>query len=161
MRLRSFITVGSRCRAALRCTLLPAIALAGLIATLPAMAAQTLGPVTDDIGVLRVPKGAPIQIGGMWVLSGADTALGLDERRGVEIAFKDVGGKVLGHPLKLNAEDDQCNAEGGQTAATKLAANPQIVVVLGPACSSVATPGAPILWQAGIVDICTPAPRRR
>jgi branched-chain amino acid transport system substrate-binding protein len=89
------------------------------------------------------------------VLSGADTALGLDEKRGVEIAFKDMGGKLLGHPLKLNAEDDGCNAEGGQTAATKLAANPQTVIVLGPACSSAATPGAPILWQQGIVDICT------
>jgi branched-chain amino acid transport system substrate-binding protein len=120
-----------------------------------AMAAQTVGPVTDDIGVILIPKGAPVQIGGTWVLSGPDTALGLDERRGVEIAFKDVGGQVLGHSLKLNAEDDQCNAEGGQTAATKLAANPQTVVVLGPACSSVATPGAPILWQAGIVEICT------
>ena len=27
--------------------------------------------------------------------------------------------------------------------------------MLGPACSSAATPGAPILWQQGIVDICT------
>jgi branched-chain amino acid transport system substrate-binding protein len=129
-------------------------AVALLVAT-PAAMAVTVGPVTDDIGVVRIPKGAPIQIGGMWVISGADTALGLDEQRGVQIAFKDLGGKVLDHPLKLNTEDDQCNAEGGQTAATKLAANPQTVVVLGPACSSVATPGAPILWQAGIVDICT------
>jgi branched-chain amino acid transport system substrate-binding protein len=118
-------------------------------------AAQTVGPVTDDIGVLRIPKGAPIQIGGSWVLSGPDTALGLDEKRAVEMNFKEMGGKLLGHPLKLNAEDDTCNAEGGQTAATKLAANPQTVAVLGPACSSAATPGAPILWQQGIVEICT------
>lgn len=118
-------------------------------------AAQTLGPVTDPIGVVRIPKGAPLQIGGMWVISGPDTALGLDEQRGVEVAFKDVGGKVFGHPLKLDTEDDQCNAEGGQTAATKLASNPQLFVVLGPACSSVATPGAPILWQQGITNICT------
>ena len=111
--------------------------------------------MTDDLGVIRIAKGAPIQIGAYWVLSGADTALGLDEKRGVEIAFKELGGKVLGHPLKLNAEDDGCNAEGGQTAATKLAANPQTVIVLGPACSSAATPGAPILWQQGVVDICT------
>jgi branched-chain amino acid transport system substrate-binding protein len=117
--------------------------------------AATVGPVTDDIGVIRIAKGAPVQIGAYWVLSGADTALGLDEKRGVEIAFKDVGGKLLDHPLKLNAEDDGCNAEGGQTAATKLAANPQTVIVLGPGCSSAATPGAPILWQAGIVNICT------
>ena len=117
--------------------------------------AATVGPVTDDLGVIRIAKGAPIQIGAYWVLSGADTALGLDEKRGVEIAFKELGGNVLGHPLKLNAEDDGCNAEGGQTAATKLAANPQTAIVLGPACSSAATPGAPILWQQGIVNICT------
>ncbi len=134
--------------------LLSALALVAAAALVPATAA-TMGPVTDDIGVVKIPKGAPIQFGGMWVLSGADTALGLDERRGVEIAFKDVGGKVMGHALKLDAEDDTCNAEGGQTAATKLASNPQIIVVLGPACSSVATPGAPILWQQGITNICT------
>jgi branched-chain amino acid transport system substrate-binding protein len=120
----------------------------------PAPAAQTLGPVTDDIGVIRIAKGAPVQIGAYWVLSGADTALGLDSRRGAELAFKDAGGIILGHPIKFNVEDDQCNAEGGQTAATKLAANPQTAVVLGPACSSAATPGAPILWQAGITNIC-------
>jgi branched-chain amino acid transport system substrate-binding protein len=133
---------------------LPTVLIAGSL-TLPAMAAQTLGPVTDDIGVIRIPKGAPIQIGAYWVLSGPDTALGLDSRRGAEVAFKDFGGAIDGHPIKFNVEDDQCNAEGGQTAATKLASNPQTVIVLGGACSSAATPAAPILWQAGIVNICT------
>ncbi len=132
------------------------IAAAGIVlGAAVAQAAQTLGPVTDELGVLRIPKGAPIQVGGMWVLSGPDTALGLDSKRAVEIAFKDMGGKLLGHPLKLNAEDDTCNAEGGQTAATKLASNPQTVVVLGSACSSASTPAAPILWQQGITEICT------
>jgi branched-chain amino acid transport system substrate-binding protein len=131
------------------------LAAAALSIVAQAATAATVGPVTDDLGVIRIAKGAPIQIGAYWVLSGADTALGLDEKRGVEIAFKELGGSVLGHPLKLNAEDDSCNAEGGQTAATKLAANPQTVIVLGPACSSAATPGAPILWQQGIANICT------
>src|SRR5246127_145338 len=131
------------------------LAAATLLSMAYTASAATVGPVTDDLGVIRIAKGAPIQIGAYWVLSGADTALGLDEKRGVEIAFKELGGKTLGHPLKLNAEDDGCNAEGGQTAATKLAANPQTVIVLGPACSSAATPGAPILWQQGITNICT------
>jgi hypothetical protein len=30
----------------------------------PLSAAQTLGPVTDDIGVIKIPAGGPIQIGG-------------------------------------------------------------------------------------------------
>ena len=99
-------------------------------------AAETKGPVTDDLGVLAIPKGAPIQIGAYWVMSGADSALGIDEQRGVEIAIKDQGGTLLGHPIKLNTEDDGCGPEGGQTAATKLAANPNTVIVLGPAnCS--------------------------
>lgn len=126
-----------------------------LLCTLPVRSAQTIGPVTDEIGVFKIPKGAPIQVGGYWVLTGPDTALGLDSRRGAEIAIKDLGGQLLGHPVKLNVEDDQCNAEGGQTAATKLASNPQTVIVLGGACSSAATPAAPILWQVGITNICT------
>ncbi|HEX5326866.1 MAG TPA: branched-chain amino acid ABC transporter substrate-binding protein [Acetobacteraceae bacterium] len=132
-------------------------AVAGFALLLGAQAAgaATVGPVTDPLGVIRIPKGAPIVIGDYLVLSGPDTALGLDEKRGIEIAIKDVGDKLLGHPIKLDSEDDQCNAEGGQTAATKLAATPNMVIVLGPACSSAATPGAPILWQAGIVNICT------
>ena len=108
-----------------------------------AAATETKGPVTDDIGVLVIPKGAPIQIGAYWVMSGADSALGIDEKRGVEIAIKDQGGTLVGHPIKLNVEDDGCNAEGGQTAATKLAASPNTAIVLGPACSSAATSGAP------------------
>jgi branched-chain amino acid transport system substrate-binding protein len=127
----------------------------GLLVSSAAQAAVTKGPVTDEIGVLVIPKGAPIVIGGYWVLSGADAGLGIDEKRGVELALKDQGGALLGHPLKLIAEDSGCSAEGGQTAATKLASHSEIVAVVGPACSSEATPGAPILWKAGIIDICT------
>ncbi|MBV9753204.1 MAG: branched-chain amino acid ABC transporter substrate-binding protein [Hyphomicrobiales bacterium] len=130
---------------------------AALAVAATANAAETKGPVTDDIGVLVIPKGAPIQIGAYWVMSGADSALGIDEKRGVEIAVKDIGGKLVGHPIKLNVEDDGCNAEGGQTAATKLSSNPATAIVIGPACSSAATPGAPILWKAGITDIDTAA----
>src|SRR5580698_5704449 len=134
------------------CVALAAVALAAAPA---ARAAETKGPVTDDIGVIVIPKDAPIQLGAYWVMSGADSALGIDEKRGVEIAIKDQGGTLAGHPVKLSVEDDGCNAEGGQTAATKLAANPNTAIVLGPACSSAATAGAPILWKAGISDIAT------
>lgn len=142
------------CLARLQISPLPLLICPLLLLAQPVPAAQTIGPVTDEIGVIRIPKAAPVQIGAYWVLSGPDTALGLDSRRGAQIAIHDLGGKILGHPIKLNVEDDQCSAEGGQTAAIKLAANPQTVIVLGPGCSSAATPGAPILWQAGITNIC-------
>lgn len=110
-------------------------------------------PIEDPVGVVKVREGEPIVIGGWWVQSGPDAALGIDQRRAVEIAFDEVDNKILGHPIRFLAEDSACNAEGGQNAATKLAANRQMVVALGPACSSAATPGAPILWKAGIPSI--------
>ena len=128
-------------------------AAAVLAAATPSFAAQTMGPVTDDIGVIKLAKGEPFQLGLYTVLSGPDTPLGLDQKRGVEIAIDDMGGKIIDHPIKLVAEDGGCSAEGGQTAATKLAANQKIPVVLGEACSSATVPGAPILWKAGIPSI--------
>src|SRR5260370_7383275 len=83
-----------------------------------AQSAETKGPVTDEIGVLVIPKGAPIQIGGYWVLSGADTALGLDQNRAVEIAIKEKG-KLVGHPIKFSAQHSLRNAQGAQTPPTK------------------------------------------
>lgn len=112
--------------------------------------AETVGPVTDDVGVVRIPKGQPILIGGLMVLSGPDIALGLDSSRGAEIAFDDHKNMLVGHPIKYLPEDGQCSVEGGQTGATRLAANKQIVAVIGTACSSESRGGAPILWNAGM-----------
>ncbi|MDA0702619.1 MAG: branched-chain amino acid ABC transporter substrate-binding protein [Proteobacteria bacterium] len=115
-----------------------------------AIAAKADDHVKDPIGVVKLQKGEPIVIGFMGVLSGADTSLGLDELRGVQIAMEDWGEAIDGHPLRVIEEDSLCSAEGGQTAATKLAANQKVVAVAGPSCSSAAVPGAPILWKSGI-----------
>jgi branched-chain amino acid transport system substrate-binding protein len=115
--------------------------------------AATVGPVTDPIGVVKIAKGEPLTIAYWMVIAGPDASLGIDTRRGVEIAIDDKGGKLLGHPVKLIGEDSACNAEGGVTAATKLSANTTIVAAIGSNCSSEAVPGAPILWKAGMVTV--------
>jgi len=133
--------------------LIPALAVAaGSLLTAQAPAA-TLGPVTDPIGVVKIAKGQPIIIAYWMVIAGPDASLGTDTKRGVEIAIDDKGGKLLGFPIKLIGEDTGCNAEGGTTAATKLAANKAIVAAVGSNCSSEAVPGAPILWKAGIPTV--------
>lgn len=114
--------------------------------------AATVGPVTDPIGVVKVNKGQPITIAYWLVIAGPDASLGIDSRRGIEIAIDDKK-KVAGFSVKLIGEDSGCNAEGGVTAATKLAANKAIVAAIGSSCSSEARPGAPILWKAGIVTV--------
>ena len=119
--------------------------------------AETVGPVTDDVGVVKIAKGQPILIGGLLVLSGPDLSLGVDASRGAEIAFDDHKNMLVGHPLKYLPEDGQCSVEGGQTAATRLAANKQIVGVIGTSCSSESRGGSPVLWNAGMPQAVTSA----
>jgi branched-chain amino acid transport system substrate-binding protein len=107
----------------------------------------------DKIGVVKIKKSEPIHIACWMVVAGGDASLGTDTKRGVEIAVDDKGGKILGFPIKLSVQDTGCNAEGGQAAATKLAADPTIVAAIGSNCSSEARPGAPILWKAGIATV--------
>jgi branched-chain amino acid transport system substrate-binding protein len=130
--------------------------LCGLLATgayiAPAPAA-TMGPVTDTLGVVKVGPGEPIVIASWLVTSGPNAALGTDSQRGIEIAIADMGGKFMGHPIKLISEDDGCDAASGQTAAQKIASNTAVVAAIGGSCSSATVPGAPILWKAGIVDV--------
>jgi branched-chain amino acid transport system substrate-binding protein len=107
----------------------------------------------DPIGVVKIKPSEPIHIAAWMVVAGPDASLGTDTKRGVEIAIEDKGGKVLGFPIKLSVQDTGCNAEGGQAAATKLAADPTIVAAIGSSCSSEARAGVPILSKAGIVTV--------
>jgi len=107
----------------------------------------------DKKGVIKIKAGQPIHIACWMVVAGPDASLGTDTKRGAEIAIADKGGKLLGHPIKLTVQDTGCNAEGGQAAATKLAADPTVVAAIGSNCSSEARPGAPILWKAGIATV--------
>jgi len=109
--------------------------------------------VTDPIGVVKLRPGEPIHIGYWFVISGPNTSLGTDTVRGMEIASDDFGGEIKGHPIKISGQDTGCGAEGGQAAATKLAADPSIVAAIGSNCSSAAQAGVPILWKAGIPSI--------
>lgn len=110
-------------------------------------------PPTDKIGVVKVGPNDPIHIAYWLVVAGPDASLGEDSKRGIEIAIDDKGGKLLGRPIKLSGTDSGCNAEGGTTAATKLSADPSIIVLIGSNCSSEAAAGVPILTKAGYTTI--------
>ena len=115
-------------------------------------AETTAGQCDDPLGCVVVAPGAPIKLGSVLVISGPNEQLGTDSQRGVEIAIKDRG-EVAGHPVELQADDGGCSAEGGQTAATKMAADEQVVAVVGHSCSSSCTPAAPIYNDAGLTMI--------
>jgi len=109
--------------------------------------------IEDKIGVVAVKPSEPIHLAAWFVVAGPDASLGIDTKRGVEIAIDDKGGKLLEHAIKLTVQDTGCNAEGGQAAATKVASDPTVIAAVGSNCSSEAKPGAPILWKAGIPTV--------
>ena len=130
-----------------------AVAICLVAISVPAQTKKEAFKYEDKIGVVKIKKGDPIHIACWMVVAGPDASLGTDTKRGVELAIEDKGGKILGFAVKLSVQDTGCNAEGGQAAATKLAADPTIVAAIGSNCSSEAKPGAPILWKAGIATV--------
>ncbi len=108
----------------------------------------------DPLGCITVEAGDPIRIASALVTSGPNETLGIDSQNGAEIAISDYG-EVLGFAVELQSEDSGCSAEGGQTAAQKIASDESIVGVIGHNCSSSCTPAAPIYDDAGMVMIST------
>lgn len=118
----------------------------------PAPAAKPF-QCTDQVGCVDIGPTEPIRIGYMMVVSGGDVSLGTDTKRGAEIAIDDKGGTLLGHKIEFIGEDSLCSADGGQTAAQKLSADPKLVAVVGTNCSSAARPAIPIMCKAGIAMV--------
>ena len=107
----------------------------------------------DELGVVEIPEGEPLNIGFWGVISGADAALGVDSQRGVEIAIEDRGGELLGHEIQLTVEDGQCTPEGGATAAQALASDTTIVGLIGSICSDETVGGIQTITEAGLTTI--------
>jgi branched-chain amino acid transport system substrate-binding protein len=108
---------------------------------------------TDTIGCVEVAPGEPIKLGVMQALSGAMAPQGLELLQSTELALDVRGGELLGHPIQLQTEDSLCSGEGGTTAALKIAADPQIVGVVGPSCSGAAATAMKVVSDAGLVMI--------
>lgn len=107
---------------------------------------------TDELGCVEIAPGDPVLLASSLVVSGPNTELGLDSQYGVELAI-DFREELLGHPISLQAEDDGCSAEGGQTSATKIVSNPQIVAMVGTSCSGAGVPASEIVSNAGFAMV--------
>jgi branched-chain amino acid transport system substrate-binding protein len=110
---------------------------------------------TDEIGCVEVASGDPIHLAYMLTVSGATAFLGEDSLGGIQIALADRP-DVLGHGVELTGEDSGCSAEGGQTAATAVTADPSVVAIIGTNCSGSATSALPTVSGAGLL-MCSPS----
>ncbi len=106
----------------------------------------------DAIGCVEIGPDDPIRVASALVITGPNESLGLDSQYGVEIAIADRG-EIDGHTIELQAEDEGCNAEGGQAAGQKIASDPSIVGVIGTSCSGAGVPMSQIVCAEGIAMI--------
>ncbi|MBI2757168.1 MAG: branched-chain amino acid ABC transporter substrate-binding protein [Chloroflexi bacterium] len=126
------------------------LALASIL--ISACGAVTAFKCTDPLGCVTLGSGESLKIATMLTMSGPNKVYGVDALRGVQIAMDDAG-NVLGRRVELIQEDEQCSEQGGKEAATRLAANPNIIGVIGATCSSAALSSAKILSDAGFLVI--------
>jgi branched-chain amino acid transport system substrate-binding protein len=113
----------------------------------------------DPLGVVTIPPGEPVVIAGWGVNTGANASLGQDWMNSMNVVVDERGGEFLGHPLEVIFEDAGCSPETGATAAQALAANSQIVGLLGTACSGETVGGIAAITNAGLTTISPSATR--
>jgi branched-chain amino acid transport system substrate-binding protein len=115
-------------------------------------ACQQAAPLecTDEIGCVELAPDDPIHLADMLTVTGATATLGEDSLGGIEIALSERT-EIEGHAVTLTGEDSGCSPEGGQTAATKVAADPTVVAIVGTNCSGAAFAALPTVSEAGML----------
>ncbi len=116
----------------------------------PAEEAPAAFECTDEIGCVEIAPDDSVHIASLLTISGATAYLGDDSQGAIEIAIDDRGGQLLGRDILYTSEDSGCSAEGGQTAATKVASDPTIIGVIGTNCSSAMTAAMDTISSAGL-----------
>lgn len=122
------------------------------------------GECADPVGCVEIAADAPINLGSLLVISGSDASLGQDSQNGVVLgvdyldgALDGEAGQIAGHDVQWQHEDELCSADGGQAGAEALAANPDIVAVIGTSCSSAALGVADVIMSEAGVPLISPS----
>lgn len=103
-------------------------------------------------GDVVVEPGQTIKIGVGVGLTGPLVEPSTDILQGAQIAvdeYNEAGG-IQGFATELVVEDDGCAPDGGRAAAETLAANPEIVAVIGHVCSGASMAAAEVYDEARI-----------
>ncbi len=104
------------------------------------------------LGAVEIRAGEAVQIRSLLAHTIAPS-LGVTERYAIELAVRDIG-SIRGYAIELGEPvDGTCGPDGGRTRAEQIAADPQVVGVIGTSCSGAAVAASPVLSAAGLVMI--------
>jgi branched-chain amino acid transport system substrate-binding protein len=119
----------------------------------------TATPVPEPPAITVADNG-PLTIGVSAALSGTQINVGTDIADAVELAVAEAGGAVKGHPLQVLRMDDACtDAERARDVADDFIAQPSLVAIIGPMCTTGAQAANGAYDAAGIIHISATATR--
>lgn len=108
------------------------------------------------VGGLGAAKGGVIKIGCVGPVTGDQASLGLDQAHALQIAVDraNAQGEIIpGYKLEVVSLDDQHNPAQAVAMAKRLAADPDVLAVIGHVNSSCSLPAAPVYEQARMAQI--------
>lgn len=116
----------------------------------PAAGAQEPAPQPEP----AAPKG-PIVIGFINHLTGDAAVYGQSMKKGTEVALAEINaaGGINGQEVKVLFEDDKLDSSQAIAAANKLIQQDKVTVIMGSGSSSLSLAIAPIINEAGVVQI--------
>jgi branched-chain amino acid transport system substrate-binding protein len=122
------------------------------------VSSQAIVPVQGYGAEKESPKGPPIRFGVLVPLSGAQALLGIQIKRGAEIAAKELNqsGGIMGRPVELVIRDTKANPEIGVAAARELLSQ-GINLYFGIISSAVALAITPLMEKENGILITTAA----
>ncbi|WP_167512351.1 ABC transporter substrate-binding protein [Oceanidesulfovibrio marinus] len=111
------------------------------------------------LGVLLVAPQAmaeePFKIGVVSPVSGNYGDHGALERAGMEMALKDLGGKILGRTVELEVLDSESNPDAAARRARSLIEKDQVKVLVGGVSSSVGMAVGAVAEERKVLYVCT------
>ena len=144
---------GGRCRAAAWSVVAAAALVAGACSGTGGDEDGAVDALGDgSLGVVEVGPGEAVQIRSVLTLSG-DPNSGPTSEKAVRLAVGDYG-TIHGFDVSLGTPvDDGCSPEGGQRAGAEIAADADVIGVIGTTCSAAAVTAAPLITGANRVMI--------
>jgi branched-chain amino acid transport system substrate-binding protein len=107
------------------------------------------GAAAPEAPAAAEPGGGVIKVGFMGPLTGGAAFLGSEQQGFAQVAV-DIFNERTGLNVQLVAEDTELNPDVAKTVAERLAADPQVIVVVGPAGSQECESTKPVFAEAGL-----------
>ena len=113
---------------------------------------DSVGPEPGPLGAVEIGADEAVQIRSLLSIT-VVPSLGAALRQGCELAVADFG-SIHGHAVDLGESvDAMCSPEGGRAGAEQIAADPQVLGLIGTSCSAAAVAASPVISEAGLVMI--------